>query len=144
MKNIALLLLSACISTVALAGGPTPEAKALIKAQMEQAQHVSPAELREELESGQEIVLLDIRQKSERPIMGTLTEEDVHIPRGFLEIKTYGAIPDRDAAIVVYCGKGVRSPFAANTLTAMGYTHVRNLQGGVRAWKATGFPTLEP
>ena len=143
MKKIALLLISALMSTT-LTAGPTPEAKALIKAEMVKAAHVTPADLKAELESGKDIVLIDVRQKSERPIMGLITEDDMHIPRGFLEIRVYGKVSDRNAEIVAYCGKGIRSAFAANTLASMGYKNVRNLKGGARAWKQAGFPTLQP
>ena len=144
MKKIALLLISALTAATALAAGPTPEAKALIKAEMVKAAHVTPADLKTELESGKDIVLIDIRQKSERPIMGLITKDDLHIPRGFLEIRAYGKVPDRNAEIVTYCGKGIRSAFATNTLANMGYKNVRNLKGGARAWKQAGFPTLQP
>lgn len=137
-------LTSAAFVNVAHAAGPTPEAKALIKAEMQKAQQITPAELDKELKAGKNVVILDIRQKSERPIMGAITEGDVHVPRGYLEIQTYSKIADRDAEIVVFCGKGIRSAFAANTLNEMGYTNVKNLQGGVKAWKEAGLATVEP
>ena len=140
--RIAVLVLS-LVAPLALAA-PTPEAKALIQAEMAKAEHVTPDQLKAELAAGKDIVFLDVRQTSERPIMGLITADDIHVPRGFLEIKTYSAIPDRDADIVVYCGKGIRSAFAANTLKAMGYTQVRNLEGGAKAWKAAGNPTVAP
>jgi len=59
------------------------------------------------------------------------------------EIKTLDAITDKDAAIVAYCGKGIRSAFAANTLAEMGYTNVVHLKGGVKAWKEAGNTTYE-
>ena len=122
----------------------TPEAQALIDAQLSRVSQVSPADLNRELEAGKDLVLIDVRQDGERKILGMITLHDVQIPRGYLEIKAYGMVPDRDASIVVYCGKGVRSAFAANTLTGMGYSNVRNLEGGAKAWKAAGLPTLEP
>mgnify|MGYP001058440879 FL=1 len=123
---------------------PTAEAKALIKAEMQQAQHVTPAALDKEMQAGKNIVVIDVRQKSERPIMGALTSEDIHIPRGFLEIKAYSKVADRNSEIVVICGKGIRSAFAANTLNEMGYKNVRNLKGGVKAWKEAGLTTIKP
>jgi rhodanese-related sulfurtransferase len=143
MKKLLTLIVFGLAVGVAQAE-PTPEAKALIKAQMEKAEFISPADLDKALKAGEKLVLLDIRQKSERPILGLITADDVHIPRGHLEIRTYGQIPDRDANIVVYCGKGIRSAFAANTLKEMGYTKVRALQGGTKAWKEMGLPTIKP
>lgn len=146
-KSLLPLALTAVVSTAFMTptyAAPTAEAKALIKAEMEKAQHVMPADLDKELKAGKNIVLLDIRQKSERPIMGAITAKDVHIPRGFLEIQSYSKIKDRDAEIVVFCGKGIRSAFAANTLNEMGYKNVRNLKGGVKAWKEAGLATVTP
>lgn len=120
----------------------TPEAKAMIKAQMKQAAHVAPTELKKELDAGKKITILDIRQTSERPKAGLITANDVHVPRGYLEIKGFGALPDKEADIVVYCGKGIRSAFAVNTLKEMGYKNVRNLKGGAFEWKQQGFETL--
>lgn len=137
---ITILLLAATATVVA---EPTPEAKALIKAEMEKAEHLEPDALKKALADGESFTFIDVRQKSERPIMGVITEGDVHIPRGFLEIKTYSQVEDHDAPIVVYCGKGIRSAFAANTLKEMGYTNVKNLKGGVKALKEAGFKTLD-
>jgi rhodanese-related sulfurtransferase len=128
-------------SAGAQAGGPTPEAKELIKEAMGQADHISPKELKQALAAGEDVTLLDIRQDSERPVLGKLPADDVHIPRGYLEIKAYGMLPDRDQRLVVYCGKGIRSAFATNTLREMGYTNVSNLKGGILAWREAGYET---
>ncbi len=47
---------------------------------------------------------------------------------------------DKDAKIVVYCGSGHRGAMAEMAMYLMGYTNVRNLGGGLGAWKAGGFP----
>ena len=148
MKNLLPSVLLATATSLLLLNpvnaAPTPEVKALIKAEMKQAQHVEPVALHKEMQAGKKLVILDVRQKSERPIMGALTNDDIHIPRGFLEIKTYSKVADRNADIVVICGKGIRSAFATNTLNEMGYKNVRNLKGGLKAWKKQGLSTLKP
>lgn len=50
---------------------------------------------------------------------------------------------DRDAAIVVYCRTGRMSSIAAETLVGMGYTGIRELDGGFEAWRAAGLPLIE-
>jgi sulfur-carrier protein adenylyltransferase/sulfurtransferase len=67
-----------------------------------------------------------------------------HIPRGSLESRVEGAVPDRDRPIVVYCAGGSRSAFATQTLEDLGYTSVVNLAGGYTDWKRNGFPTHLP
>lgn len=142
-KRSALLFLIVALATgSAFASGPTPEAKALIKTEMEKAKAIDSTQLSELLKKG-DVVLLDVRQESEIPIMGRILPQDqqVEIPRGYIEIQTYSEIPDRDANIVVYCGKGIRSAFVVNTLQEMGYTNVSHLTGGTKAWKESGFKT---
>lgn len=144
MKKLLMVMgLTATLPVMGLANAQvTSEAKTMIEAQMKQAAHVAPVELKKELDSGKKITILDIRQTSERPKAGLITVNDVHVPRGYLEIKGFGALPDKNAEIVVYCGKGIRSAFAVNTLKEMGYKNVRNLKGGAFEWKQQGFETL--
>jgi rhodanese-related sulfurtransferase len=65
----------------------------------------------------------------------------VHLSRGVLEARADQALPDKDAPVVLYCGGGSRSALAADALREMGYTDVRSLAGGFRAWAAAGHPT---
>ena len=64
----------------------------------------------------------------------------VHIPRGSLESRIEGAVPDRSQTVVVYCGSGSRSAFAAKTLEELGYGNVLSLAGGFTDWKRNGLP----
>ena len=45
---------------------------------------------------------------------------------------------DKDAPLLIYCMSGNMSAEAARTLSAMGYTDIVELDGGMRAWSATG------
>lgn len=64
----------------------------------------------------------------------------VHIPRGLLESRVEGSLPDRSQPLVVYCSGGNRSAFAARTLEELGYENVSSLAGGFTDWKRNGFP----
>ena len=57
-----------------------------------------------------------------------------------LERDVEALIPDRAAAIVLYCGGGFRSALAADNLQKMGYTNVVSMDGGMRAWREAGYP----
>ncbi|MEO7455607.1 MAG: rhodanese-like domain-containing protein [Gemmatimonadaceae bacterium] len=61
----------------------------------------------------------------------------VHISRGNLETKVEAVVP-RDADVIIYCASGNRSAFAAETMTAMGYSNVCSLAGGFRGWAEAG------
>ena len=94
------------------------------------------------LESDERPLFLDVREQDEWDqgiIPGAL-----HIPRGYLEYRVEGLVPDHDRPIVVYCAGGVRSAFATKTLHELGYTDVVNLGGGFTDWKRNGFPTVAP
>jgi sulfur-carrier protein adenylyltransferase/sulfurtransferase len=64
----------------------------------------------------------------------------VHVPRGYLESRIEGLLPDRTRPVLVYCAAGNRSAFAAKTLDELGYEHVVSLAGGFTDWKRNGFP----
>lgn len=48
---------------------------------------------------------------------------------------------DKTKPIYVYCKMGGRSANASQKLIDMGYTQVYNVEGGITAWNAKGFPT---
>jgi sulfur-carrier protein adenylyltransferase/sulfurtransferase len=64
----------------------------------------------------------------------------VLIPRGNLESRIEGLVPERDRPIVLYCATGSRSAFGAKSLGELGYTDVVSLAGGFVDWKRNGFP----
>jgi rhodanese-related sulfurtransferase len=46
----------------------------------------------------------------------------------------------KDQPVYVVCRSGNRSLVAARTLVEAGFTDVRNVEGGMIAWAAAGFP----
>ncbi len=95
---------------------------------------VTPGEAKKLLAAGGNVVLLDVRTPEEH--------EERHIPGGLLlpldEPAIFGPkaeklLPDRDAAILVYCRSGRRSRLAAEILAGLGYRNVRDL-GGIIDW----------
>jgi sulfur-carrier protein adenylyltransferase/sulfurtransferase len=81
-------------------------------------------------------VVLDVREPDEYA-QGAIPGA-VHIPRGTLESSIEMRIPDHDTKLVVHCAGGVRSAFAAKTLTELGYTDVVSVDGGFNRWKDEG------
>jgi sulfur-carrier protein adenylyltransferase/sulfurtransferase len=81
-------------------------------------------------------VVLDVREPEEYEqgaIPGAL-----HIPRGTLEGAIEGRIPDKSTPVLIHCASGVRSAFAAKTLTELGYADVASVAGGFNKWKDEG------
>jgi molybdopterin/thiamine biosynthesis adenylyltransferase/rhodanese-related sulfurtransferase len=68
----------------------------------------------------------------------------VHVPRGHLESRIEGVVPDRSAQLVIYCAAGNRSAFVAKSLEELGYEHVHSLIGGITDWKRNGGDIVLP
>ncbi len=85
--------------------------------------------------TGDPVVLIDVREDREWNLGHAVGAQ--HMSRGTLEGKIDGAVP-RDADIVLYCAGGNRSALAAVNLQAMGYTNVKSMIGGFRAWHDAG------
>ena len=77
-------------------------------------------------------ILIDVREDNEW-VKGHLPNA-IHIGRGVLERDIERQIPDFQTRIVLYCGGGFRSALAADMLQKLGYTQVKSLDGGFRAW----------
>jgi len=86
---------------------------------------ISPQETAGALKRGNTL-LVDVRDPDEW--------QESHIPgaknfsRGTVEL-------------ITHCGGGGRSALAAESLQRMGYTNVKSMAGGFKAWKAAGLPT---
>ncbi|MEL7305931.1 MAG: rhodanese-like domain-containing protein, partial [Myxococcota bacterium] len=48
----------------------------------------------------------------------------------------------RDEEIILYCKMGGRSMKALDTLRDNGFTHLRNLKGGINAWSREVDPSV--
>ncbi len=96
-----------------------------------------PSELQSKLtENGQVLVLADVREEKEYQ-EGHISQACL-IPMRHIAVK--GKNLPRDCPIVLVCRTGRRSMLAAHILKDMGYSQVYNLEGGMLAWKAAGYP----
>lgn len=97
----------------------------------------SPAELDKLLRDGK-AVLIDVREPGEfeaERIPGALcfplsTFDPAYLPLG------------QGKQVVFHCGGGGRSKRAATSLFACGIDTAAHLAGGIRGWKAAGFPVI--
>ncbi|MHB8571494.1 MAG: molybdopterin-synthase adenylyltransferase MoeB [Candidatus Dormibacteria bacterium] len=120
-------------------GQSYPELLAGVKSRIREA---SVDEVAARLRSPERPVVLDVREADEFAD-GHLPGAR-HVPRGFLESRIEGLVPDRGAEVVLYCAGGVRSAFAAETMQQLGYTNVVSMAGGFGAWKQAGQPFVLP
>jgi adenylyltransferase/sulfurtransferase len=98
---------------------------------------ISAHEVHRLLQRGEQVVLLDVREKEELAL-GYL-KDSIFIPRASLLAKAEALLPDKDLPIVVYCAAGARSILAAKTLKGMGYTDVSSMKEGINGWKDAGY-----
>jgi rhodanese-related sulfurtransferase len=87
-------------------------------------------------ESGDQFLLVDVREESEYAagrILGA-----IHIGKGVIERDIEEKVPDPTTPLVLYCGGGYRSALAALNLKLMGYTNVISMDGGFRGWNDRG------
>lgn len=103
---------------------------------------ISPEEVRQLLESGGALQLLDVRERHE--IEQGMIPGARHLPRAHFEVLAEEVLPARDVFVVVYCAGGVRSAFAARTLKELGYVRVASMSGGFGRWRSLGFASLTP
>ncbi len=99
---------------------------------------ITVEEVRRRQERGESFEFVDVREDSEW-IAGRAAAS-IHLGRGIIERDIESKIPQKDAEIVLYCGGGYRSALAADMLQKMGYTNVRSMAGGIRAWREHGYP----
>jgi adenylyltransferase/sulfurtransferase len=89
-------------------------------------------ELRAKLGSGEDLLLLDVRE----PFEWEIARIDVArlLPLGELRARIDELQSWRDREVVVYCHRGGRSRAACELLRASGFQYVRNLRDGIDAW----------
>ncbi|MGC6413105.1 MAG: rhodanese-like domain-containing protein [Bacteroidia bacterium] len=93
---------------------------------------ISVIKLKERIEKGEKINLIDVREPFEY--------EEFHlngelIPLGDLPGRLSDIEHLKNQEVIVHCKSGVRSATAQRFLIANGFTNVRNLVGGVLDWQ---------
>src|SRR5688500_6261952 len=97
---------------------------------------ISAAEAAREVERG--ALLIDVREREDWSLGHA--PGAVHVPRGTIELEIEEKAPALDTPIICHCGGGSRSALVAENLQKMGYTNVKSLAGGFKAWKQAGLP----
>ncbi|MEM1325208.1 MAG: rhodanese-like domain-containing protein [Bacteroidota bacterium] len=89
-------------------------------------------ELKEKLDREDEFIFLDVREPHEYEeynIGATL------LPLGDVPSKLGEYEDAKDKEIVIHCRSGARSAMAQRLFQQAGFSNVRNVKGGVLAWK---------
>ncbi len=100
---------------------------------------LSASELKKRLEK-KEVELVDVREFYELETGVVEGAEKIFV--GF--IPKQGDRLSKAKPIVTTCGWGGRGSIAASLLKRMGFKNIYNLMGGMRAWRARGYPVIKP
>jgi molybdopterin/thiamine biosynthesis adenylyltransferase/rhodanese-related sulfurtransferase len=125
----------------------SPSGAEFIRQIKSQIAQVDPGEVHERLSddgtsNGGPIALIDVRENEE--VARGLIPGAKHVPRGHLESRIEGAVPDRSQHVILYCASGNRSALAAKTLAELGYENVESMTGGYTLWKDRGYKVEVP
>ena len=130
------ILLTACgdATSIGIIGGADGPTSIIVAEKGEKAMYeqITAADAKKIMDSGEEHIILDTREQDEFDeghIAGAIL-----IPYTEIENKAEEMLPDKDAQILVYCRSGRRSKIAAESLSKLGYTNVKEF-GGIIDWK---------
>lgn len=138
-RRISLAAVLTLVLTLALSVAAGAASLADIQAEAKsKITNITPMELQMRLDMGEELFILDIRNKEE--FLSGHISGATNVTRDLMEFKVEGLVPDKDAEFVVNCKSGGRSALAVEQLMRMGYTNVLNLDGGMLAWMKSGYP----
>jgi len=94
---------------------------------------ITADEVKFRLESGEKLNLVDVREPHEN---AEFNIGGVLLPLGKVQTMQIEDIDDmKNEEVIVYCRSGNRSGQAALMLETFGFTDVKNLTGGMLAWK---------
>lgn len=98
---------------------------------------MTPSRVRSRLLLGEEIALLDLRHEAAYATGHPLFA--ANMAAGRIAIEAAARLPRKDVPIVVYdAGEGLLAE-AAGQFAALGYTDIRELEGGLEGWRRAGF-----
>ena len=101
------------------------------------------------MDNGDPYVLIDVREKNE--FDAGYIPGAVSIPRGVVEFRILkesfwdneGMYPPmKEELLIIYCKKGSRGTLATASLKSMGFTNIKNLNGGWLEW-ISNFPDVK-
>lgn len=91
------------------------------------------AELKEKLQKGEGILLLDVREKEEVEQGGLTIEGAQNMPMGKVFTEASKGLLPKDKKIVTICKSGTRCEIVARELRQKGYD-IEYLEGGIEEW----------
>jgi rhodanese-related sulfurtransferase len=102
---------------------------------------VTPSEIRTELLLRAEIALLDVRHEAAFATGHPLFAANMAADR--IALEAGARLPRKEVPIVLYDGGEGLVALAADRLGGLGYSNIRQLEGGLQGWKQAGFELFQ-
>jgi rhodanese-related sulfurtransferase len=130
----------ACVTAEAAQqpGWMTSPVKEMVEKARTATQQVTIKDLKEAIDSDQDMVILDVRGANE--YAAAHIPESINAPRGLLEFIIWTLVPDQKKKIFVYCKTGARAALATKLLNELGYKNAVAVDTGGAAWVRAGYP----
>lgn len=97
-------------------------------------EEVTVQEFKQKIASGEDVLLLDVREPFEQYQSKLDYEHSTLIPVGQLGDRLNELEDHKDKEIVCMCRSGSRSASACELLEKKGFKNVKNLKGGINEW----------
>jgi rhodanese-related sulfurtransferase len=95
-------------------------------------------ELKNAMDANNCLCLIDVREPDEWQEMRI--PGAINIPKDQLALEIKQLIKEKDHPIYLHCRGGVRSLYAAQSLSELGYHEVYSIDGGIIEWAIFGYP----
>lgn len=103
---------------------------------------ISPQELKELMDKNKELIIIDTRVKEhydEGHINGATNFSYMS-----LKAMNKALAKEKTKDIVIYSEDGEKAKLICEILVTLGYSKLRNLKGGIKAWKEAGMELAKP
>ncbi len=95
--------------------------------------NISAEEVKERLDNGEKLHLVDVRQPEET---AEFNIGGIALPLGNIQNMQIDDIENlKNEEVILYCRSGNRSGIAAMILDQMGFSNTKNLAGGMLEWR---------
>ena len=103
------------------------------------APEISVQDVHAKQEDGEEFILVDVREPNELELASLPEDAFISLPLSALRERRLSALPKalreaKDADVVLFCHKGLRSAQVTVFLRQQGWSNAVSMAGGIDAW----------
>lgn len=102
---------------------------------------VTPREVKQRLDAGEKLFLIDVREASEQQAARLANSELIPMRRAPAEFQKLEGAAD-EGVLIVFCHHGIRSLQVVNWLREQGVAACQSMSGGIDRWSMEIDPTV--